>query len=1169
MLVALSCLTALPRAAAAADEPAMVLQTGHSESIGALAFNSARTLLATAASDSQLLIWDVSSGLLVRRFRIPGTGNPSAAGFAGNDQFAFAAGTFGVHVYDISSGRVQWQSDEGAYFAASSPGTDRLVIYRGSARRELDVIDLRTGKRDKPIPIRAANPGALALSADARLVAVGDLDSVPTLTPSGLRNNPGTQRNRVVVYDVATGRPTYELRTESSWVSSVAFSPDGLMLAIASYDKTDRASNTYSLIAVEIVDLTSKTRRAKIAIPLQLSRVSALAFDADSSQLGVGISGNDAGRTNGELMLSDLTGRVSPIASPIGPIWTLAYGSAGVWAGAGRSTHVQLWDANVGEPSMRLVPQSSPATTVAFDRHDAARLTISTKAGQTQVFDLELGITTTVPLHEAVLSGDLVAGRSGLEGNGVYRIEGRNKTVVLTTHRDDFEQTPSLVALDPSGRYFAESLHRYSNKTARVRVWDLAKRTMVFTTERVGPTRTLAVLPHANALLIEDAGGLSVWSLAEAKRLAEVDDRAEWVELYVDLDTSTIQRIVKPSGFDRAAHRSVLVAVTGATAVVERSTGTPERIRKVGPARLVFVPETAYGKQLVAHDWRTGQRVALDYILQDVAGTTYRQDAQGKVTATEDGRPYQGDAELSLPFTRETAVTPDGAFYAEFTHAGDVLLWSLDTGRFAGALAGSGYPITSWMFAADGKRLATATEAGDATIWDLDTHNPVGTLVSLSDGDWMALDGSRRYFFGSRRAELKLAYRLGLRAVPFEQFDLVFNRPDVVLRSFGSAPKARIVAAERAYEARRAAAPLPSGGRQLPTIESLPALTSHHVGGVSTDRAVANFQIQAATPAGLARLHAFNNDAPVVGSNGRVLSGHSAELAIEVPLTVGINEVAISVTDALGVESLRHVTRIMRLGTVESKTYLVAIGVSDYKNPALFLTRAAQDARDVAAAFRTSKGFNGPEPLVLTDGDVTKATIDRIAEFVRGATVDDRLIVYIAGHGTNSPKDGYRFLLPLSSSNDDEHHLSFESLEQMLSSSAPIRKLLFLDTCFAGGAAISSSDSPDVGDEEWRSYDLLDDLVDIRRGSGAVVLAASRGTEVSFDRLPSVDIKHGIFAHAVIESLEDAKADADADGRLRVSELKAYVFDRVDYLSSGMMTPVTRSDNLRNDFFVR
>jgi NAD(P)-dependent dehydrogenase (short-subunit alcohol dehydrogenase family) len=43
------------------------------------------------------------------------------------------------------------------------------------------------------------------------------------------------------------------------------------------------------------------------------------------------------------------------------------------------------------------------------------------------------------------------------------------------------------------------------------------------------------------------------------------------------------------------------------------------------------------------------------------------------------------------------------------------------------------------------------------------------------EGDWIAIDCDGQHFMGTKTAETKIAYRLADRAVPFEQFDLLYN----------------------------------------------------------------------------------------------------------------------------------------------------------------------------------------------------------------------------------------------------------------------------------------------------------------------------------------------------------------------------------------------------------
>jgi uncharacterized caspase-like protein len=91
---------------------------------------------------------------------------------------------------------------------------------------------------------------------------------------------------------------------------------------------------------------------------------------------------------------------------------------------------------------------------------------------------------------------------------------------------------------------------------------------------------------------------------------------------------------------------------------------------------------------------------------------------------------------------------------------------------------------------------------------------------------------------------------------------------------------------------------------------------------------------------------------------------------------------------------------------------------------------------------------------------------------------------------------------------------------------------------------------------------LQDLFADLRRGTGAEIIASSSGVEVA--REPNV-FGGGIFTHAVLEGLK-GPADADSDGRVTTSELRAYVMGQVDVLSTGLQRPSVRAENTAMDF---
>ena len=87
-------------------------------------------------------------------------------------------------------------------------------------------------------------------------------------------------------------------------------------------------------------------------------------------------------------------------------------------------------------------------------------------------------------------------------------------------------------------------------------------------------------------------------------------------------------------------------------------------------------------------------------------------------------------------------------------------------------------------------------------------------------------------------------------------------------------------------------------------------------------------------------------------------------------------------------------------------------------------------------------------------------------------------------------------------------------------------------------------------------------FVELRRESGATVIASSAGKEYS---LESDEWKNGVFTFALKEGLLRMKADTDGDKKVTVSELKAFLFDRVKELTNGKQTPTVRKENLQHD----
>jgi len=1170
-----------------AQTPTIVPQRGHTSSVEAVAFNEAGNLLATAGSD-KVILWDVSSGLMWTSIDVPLAAGTSLVGFASGDQLVFSVNSFGIHAYDTHTRALKWERQDGATSSAASSFANRLVYAVGSASQgDLKVVDTRDGHDVRLIHTAVTVP-TISLSADASLLAVGSRHGANALGTNPIKGAPD---HRLAIYDVQTGLVKFELSTESSWCSTVAFSPNGDLLAAVTYEKVPPAVNSYGNVVLQVWRLTDRTVHIRVPLPYKYSLGSALSFEKKGDRLALAVAGNDVPRGK-SMFVVDSAGQLQPMESPIDSVWHLSYSERdAIWAGGGAAPAIGLWDAHLAVPIGRLASYTAKMD-AAILSGSGDQLLLGTDRGQAQAIDLRLGIGKTLPLRDVVAAddGDTIAGFArSLDHAVAYSL--RTGTVKLRTDTKAIGESVITVAIDKSGRYLIEAILRDKRDSSRIEVWDISTHAKLFVVDRQGYTRRLQVLPGGDVLMIEDASGVTLWRLSTRNKLIDIADAAEVAFVSVSATTDSVTRAVARNASKGTKYGLIVLDARGDHVETRRADSVPDFLQAVGPGSLILSSQ-GFPLQRVFYDWQSRRSTPLDYILLDGRGNVFKRGSAVERYTTVDavtGKPYEGSLDdLRLPTVDHHVFTPDGKKYLAMTSTGDIVIWSTDTGRFEGLLRGNGTKIASWSFSNNGQRLVIATNLGEALLWNLETGTRTATFLSLDEGDWLAIGADGRHFFGTKTAEVKVAYRVGDRAVPFEQFELRYNRPDIVLSDIGVAPPERIAAAKEAYLARLERMHLDPSALDATAADDTPLpeldVDTKFLSLTTTETNV-TLPVKVSGRQGVpVRLNVYDNDVPAFGSAGVPLNGVTSTV-LQVPLSVGGNFIVLSAIDEAGNESLRQSFRVVRIDSSsrKPKLFVMALGISNYLNKDLNLRYGATDARDVVAAFAALKGFGSVEPLPLTDAEVTGDVIDRMRTFLAKASVDDEVVVFLSGHGVRDPNGNYRFVPYDFDPNDpSKWGITYDELEDVLDGVSARRKLLFLDTCFAGeadttdpisrsgvttrGAAAAGSESLS---EEWRAYALLDQLVDLRRGSGATVIAASRAYDPSYDRLDFLKLERGIFATALIEGLTERDADANSDGALTVSELRDFVNTRVEKLSHGLEQPVVRRESIRYDFQIK
>jgi len=290
--------------------------------------------------------------------------------------------------------------------------------------------------------------------------------------------------------------------------------------------------------------------------------------------------------------------------------------------------------------------------------------------------------------------------------------------------------------------------------------------------------------------------------------------------------------------------------------------------------------------------------------------------------------------------------------------------------------------------------------------------------------------------------------------------------------------------------------------------------------------------------------------------------GSNTPMKIRLPLPAGQpNKVELLVYNSHNsvASTPLSVSQTTPAAVVKPTLYVLAIGVSEYKDPGLKLKYAAADAQAVSTllAQRGQALFNIAPPIVLPDSKADLAGIKAaFAELAQRAKENDVFLLYMAGHaavfeGTYHfiPQDDiYRSEKDFRAASLDE-----QGLQDLLKTIRAQKSLIFLDTCFAG-AAVKLASVPNAlaarGDLEEKTA-----ITKLMRATGRTVLMASSDKTMAFEGYQG----HGIFSYVLLEGLQ-GKADTDHNGEISTLELAAYVSDRVPQVSHDRQFPIHESN---------
>jgi WD40 repeat protein len=196
------------------QQPQLIVTTGHTSRINSVAYSSDGRLVASAGDDGVASVWDVATGVEVRRFAGHG-GSINYVAFAADGDQLFAGGSDdAAYLWSISSGKESGRFP--AYYSVSHGGQAGAFALSPDGRHALTVApskegilwDIASRREVRRFPSKSYIVGA-AFSLDGGLLALS------------------SENGWLEMWDVRTGARKWGLQNENIGATSIAFSRDG------------------------------------------------------------------------------------------------------------------------------------------------------------------------------------------------------------------------------------------------------------------------------------------------------------------------------------------------------------------------------------------------------------------------------------------------------------------------------------------------------------------------------------------------------------------------------------------------------------------------------------------------------------------------------------------------------------------------------------------------------------------------------------------------------------------------------------------------------------------------------------------------------------------------------------------------------------------------------
>ena len=466
------------------------------------------------------------------------------------------------------------------------------------------------------------------------------------------------------------------------------------------------------------------------------------------------------------------------------------------------------------------------------------------------------------------------------------------------------------------------------------------------------------------------------------------------------------------------------------------------------------------------------------------------------------------------------AFSRNGEFILTGSWDQQIILWEVKSGKRIKTFTGHAGIIYTLEFSSDNKSFVSTSDDNTVRLWDIPAGRESAKFISFVDGEWIVIT-PEGYFNASQGGAKHLSVRLGNRVFPIDNLYEKFFDP-VYVASVLQGKKVEATA-----DIRKGIQPPPDIRILSPAPDAVMATDTVTVQVGARD-----------TGGGIDEIRLYHNG-KALGDDRRgvklVSRGGETVRDFQVTLVDGANTFrAVGFSSDRTESNPAELTIQLSAPSKEVSLYVFAVGINQYRNPALNLNYAVPDAKGIAGFFR-QKGqlFKKVNIIEIYDEEATKEGILAKLRELEKTNPQDAVLIYLAGHGENV-KDVWYFIPHELTYPEREEHVQTKGISSTEFSEAmkKIRAqkiLMLVDACKSGAVLVA-----------FRGFEDRKALSQLSRSTGTHVVAASTKDQFAAE---VKDLGHGVFTYTLLEGLK-GKAAGGSD-TVTVRKLMGYIEEQL------------------------